>query len=101
MGANFADCEVKLEHAVKAAQGRSKMAEASAQASDKKRLVALLLCLVLGPLGVHRFYVGKVGSGVLMIVTLGGLGLWALIDLIMIIVGSFTDKEGRRVEVWT
>jgi len=43
---------------------------------------------------VHRFYVGKIGTGVLMILTFGGLGIWVLIDFIMILVGKFTDKEG-------
>ena len=70
------------------------------EVSDKSRLAALLLCWFLGPLGVHRFYVGKVGTGILMILTLGGLGIWALIDLIMIIIGSFTDAEGRRLLRW-
>ena len=69
--------------------------------SDKSRLVALLLCFFLGYLGVHRFYVGKVGTGVLMIFTLGGLGIWYLIDLIMIAIGSFKDSNGRAVFVWT
>jgi TM2 domain-containing membrane protein YozV len=69
--------------------------------SPKSRLVALLLCLFLGPLGVHRFYLGKVGTGILMIFTLGGLGLWVLIDLILIAVGSFRDQEGRLVFRWT
>lgn len=71
------------------------------QISPSSRLVALLLCIFLGGLGIHRFYVGKIGTGILMIVTLGGLGIWVLIDLIMIIVGSFTDKMGRRVYNWT
>jgi TM2 domain-containing membrane protein YozV len=62
--------------------------------SEKKRLPALLLCLFLGGLGIHRFYVGKIGTGILQLCTLGGLGIWVLIDLIMIIVGAFTDKEG-------
>jgi hypothetical protein len=68
--------------------------------SPKSRLVAALLCLLLGSLGVHRFYVGKIGTGVLMILTLGGLGIWTLIDLVFVLVGSFTDKEGRRVFRW-
>jgi TM2 domain-containing membrane protein YozV len=63
--------------------------------SEKSNLVALLLCLFLGGLGVHRFYVGKIGTGVLMLVTLGGLGIWALIDLIFIALSKFTDKEGN------
>jgi hypothetical protein len=68
--------------------------------SPHSRLAALLLCLFIGALGVHRFYVGKVGTGVAMIFTLGGLGIWVLIDLIMIIVGGFTDSEGRFVLDW-
>ena len=66
--------------------------------SDKKMVVAVLLCFFIGIIGVHRFYVGKVGTGILMIVTLGGLGIWALVDLIMIITGSFKDKENRKLQ---
>jgi TM2 domain-containing membrane protein YozV len=62
--------------------------------------VALLLCFLFGMIGVHRFYVGKIGTGILQILTLGGLGIWVLIDLIMIIVGSFRDKQGRPLVVW-
>jgi len=68
--------------------------------SPYSRLAALLLCLFLGGLGVHRFYVGKVGTGVAMIFTLGGLGIWILIDFIMIVVGNFTDINGRYVLDW-
>jgi TM2 domain-containing membrane protein YozV len=68
--------------------------------SDKKRLVAFLLCFFLGGLGVHRFYVGKVGTGIAQILTLGGLGIWVLIDFIMILAGSFKDKEGNTVKNW-
>jgi len=63
--------------------------------------VALLFCVWLGVFGVHRFYVGKIGTGILMLVTIGGLGIWMLVDLILIAVGSFRDKEGRRVFRWT
>jgi TM2 domain-containing membrane protein YozV len=69
--------------------------------SPRSRLVALLFCVLLGWIGVHRFYVGKIGTGVLMVLTIGGLGIWTLIDLILIAVGSFRDKEGRRVFRWT
>jgi TM2 domain-containing membrane protein YozV len=66
--------------------------------SDKGFVPALLLCFFFGVLGVHRFYVGKVGTGILQLLTLGGLGIWALIDFIMIVVGSFTDKQGRPIK---
>jgi TM2 domain-containing membrane protein YozV len=69
--------------------------------SNKSRLVTLLLCFLVGYLGVHRFYVGKIGTGVLMIFTFGGLGIWYLIDLIMIVMGTFRDADGRVVFVWT
>ena len=69
--------------------------------SPKSRLAAALLAWFLGVIGVHRFYVGKVGTGILMIVTLGGLGIWVLIDFIVILVGSFKDKEGRVLINWS
>jgi TM2 domain-containing membrane protein YozV len=72
-----------------------------AEASEKKRLVAFLLCFFVGTLGIHRFYVGKTGSGVAMILTLGGLGLWTIIDCIMILCGSFKDSDGNAVSVWS
>ncbi|HLO77183.1 MAG TPA: TM2 domain-containing protein [Magnetospirillum sp.] len=62
--------------------------------SKKEWLVALLLCFFLGCFGFHRFYVGKVVSGIIQLLTLGGLGIWAFIDFIMIIVGSFKDANG-------
>ena len=65
--------------------------------SDKNWLATLLLCLFLGGIGVHRFYVGKVGTGILQLITLGGCGIWTLIDLIMIITGSFTDKDCNKI----
>ncbi len=69
--------------------------------SEKRILPAFLLCFFLGILGAHRFYVGKIGTGILQLVTLGGLGIWALIDFIMSIVGAFTDKEGNKITQWT
>jgi TM2 domain-containing membrane protein YozV len=69
--------------------------------SDKKILPAFLLCFFLGVFSAHRFYVGKIGTSILQIITLGGLGIWLLIDFIMIIVGSFTDKNGNKISQWT
>jgi len=69
--------------------------------SDKKRLVAFLLCWFLGALGVHRFYVGKTGSGVAQLLTAGGLGIWSLIDWIVILCGSFKDSDGKTLSEWT
>ena len=65
------------------------------QISPRSRLGALLFCFFLGVVGAHRFYVGKIGTGILQLVTLGGLGIWALIDLIMIVLQKFTDGEGN------
>jgi TM2 domain-containing membrane protein YozV len=66
--------------------------------SDKSNTVALLLCLFIGIFGVHRFYVGKIGTGILMLVTLGAFGIWALIDMIIIIMQKFTDSEGNTLK---
>jgi TM2 domain len=71
-----------------------------ADASPKSRLVAAILCWFFGLFGAHRFYVGKIGTGILQLVTLGGLCIWTIVDFILIIVGSFKDKQGRRVVVW-
>lgn len=62
--------------------------------SEKDWLVAFLLCLFFGTPGFHRFYVGKPWTALLQILTLGGLGLWTLFDLLMIILGQFKDKKG-------
>lgn len=65
--------------------------------SSKDWLVTLLLAWFLGYFGAHRFYAGKIGTGVLQLVTLGGCGIWYIIDLIMILVGKFTDSEGKVI----
>jgi TM2 domain-containing membrane protein YozV len=63
----------------------------------KDWLTTLLLCFFLGWLGVHRFYTGHTGIGVVQLLTLGGCGIWALIDFILIIVGSYKDSNGRTL----
>ncbi|SNY34390.1 TM2 domain-containing protein [Paractinoplanes atraurantiacus] len=68
--------------------------QTAAATGSKSWIATLLLCFFLGTLGIHRFYVGKVGTGILMLITLGGFGIWTLIDFIMIAVGKFSDKQG-------
>ena len=68
--------------------------------SEKSRGVALALAGILGPFGAHRFYVGRARSGALMALTLGGLGVWYLYDLIVVAAGEFEDVAGRRLSRW-
>ena len=75
--------------------------------SEKTILPAFLLSFLGGLLGLHRSYVGKVGTGIVMLllsITLFGIvlsGLWNLIDMVMIVSGKFTDADGRLIRNWT
>lgn len=69
--------------------------------SPYSRGVALALSVTLGVFGAHRFYTGKIGTGLLMLGTFGGLGLWYLYDLILVASGEFRDAEGRVVYTWS
>ena len=64
---------------------------------NERWLITLLLCIlpcIVGINGIHRFYTGKIGTGVLMLLTLGGCGIWTLIDIIMIVTGKLGPKDG-------
>lgn len=69
--------------------------------SPKSRTAAALLCFFLGVLGVHRFYVGKIGTGIIWLFTAGFFGIGALIDFIKILCGTFADKNGFPLKNWS
>src|SRR6267378_4525551 len=64
---------------------------AGPEVSERSRAVALILQILGGPLGLHRFYVGRWQTGILMAVTLGGMGLWWVFDLVILLAGEFRD----------
>lgn len=65
--------------------------------SDKTKTMTLILAIFTGFLGGHRFYTGHTMTGVIMLLTGGGMGIWTLIDVVMILMGKFTDSEGRAL----
>ena len=69
-------------------------------ASSRSRLIALLLCIFLGYFGVHRFYVGKIATGVLWLLTGGLFGIGYIVDIVLVAMGSFTDIDGHRLVFW-
>jgi|GEM_PF-285585 len=73
------------------------LGKAGDNVSDRDWLTTLLLCILTGVLGVHRFYTGHIGTGILQLLTGGGLGIWTIIDLITIVTGKFRDSEGRLI----
>jgi TM2 domain-containing membrane protein YozV len=68
--------------------------------SPKSRLAVTLFSFFLGAFGIHRFYLGKIGTGILMIITAGGVGIWALVDFIMAVAGIMKDNEGKVIKNW-
>src|SRR5437764_12746001 len=65
---------------------------------QKSWLATVLLCQFLGTLGMHRFYTGRIISGIFQLLTFGGFGIWVFIDLIMIVSGDFKDQYNRPLD---
>ena len=65
---------------------------------EEKWLITLLLCFFAGTFGVHRFYTGHTGIGIAQLLTLGGCGIWTLVDFILIILNSYKDSEGNTLK---
>ena len=76
---------------------KEKLVDSSTKTNSIDWLALFLLTFFVGVLGVHRFYVGKIGTGVLMLITLGGLGVWFLVDLLLVVTGQFTNKDGQKI----
>jgi len=70
------------------------------QISPKSRLIVTLLAYFVGYFGVHRFYLGKIGTGIAMLLTGGGFGIWWIIDFLMAACGAMKDKEGLPIKNW-
>ena len=89
--------------ALKMAQKKLKkeVLKESAESTDEKtQLTAFLLCFFIGILGIHRFYMGYTTIGIIQLLTLGGCGIWAFIDLIMIITGDLKTADGKKLKSW-
>lgn len=69
-------------------------------ASPRSRTTTLLLCIFLGMFGAHRFHAGRIRSGILQLLTLGGMGLWWVYDIITVASGSFRDGDGALIADW-
>ena len=75
-------------------------ASSVAGVSERSRALALALAVVGGFFGLHRFYTGRVATGVCMLLTGGGVGIWYLYDVVVVAAGEFRDSDGRRVARW-
>ena len=76
---------------------KEELLDSSTKTNSIDWLALFLLTFFVGVLGVHRFYVGKIGTGALMLITLGGLGVWFLVDLLLVVTGQFTNKDGQKI----
>ena len=95
-------CGVRQKNTLASFVSNNEALKTDSTVSEKSRTVSLLLCLFLGLVGGHRFYVGKTGTAIvqLLLCWSGITEIWAIIDLINIICGNFTDSENKKIKVW-
>lgn len=93
----FADLAEEEPPATKVSKSQLPQPADEGPPSSRSRLVAGLLGIFLGPLGIHRFYLGYWVIGLLMLLTAGGCGIWSLVDAILVFVGRVNDADGRRL----
>lgn len=95
--AQIASGDIKADTMLRRADGQNwfRAVEVPGLFSDKDWLVTVLISFFVGVFGIDRFYLGYTGLGILKLVTFGGCGIWALIDLILIVMGRLPDASGR------
>lgn len=74
---------------------KSELSSPAAAAGDKSQIIALVLALLVGGIGIHRFYLGYIWQGVVQLLTFGGCGIWMLIDIVRILTGDLQPKDGK------
>lgn len=87
-----------MSHAPSTAPYPTSVTSTKPQTGNKSFLVTWLFSLLLGFFGVDRFYLGKIGTGILKLVTVGGVGIWVLVDLVLVLANKQTDKQGNKLE---
>lgn len=97
-GKNTASENQSVDLKKSAKQAIKKAKDITKPTGDKSQLVALLLVIFVGVLGIHRMYLGYIGIGIIQLLTAGGCGVWALIDLIRIITGDLGPKDGSYTD---
>jgi hypothetical protein len=88
----------EIKKNLKKRESKTKKMVSDAGDGGHSQLIALILCLLVGVIGIHRFYLGHIGIGIIQLLTLGGCGIWTLIDLILIITGSLKPKDGEYTD---
>ena len=86
------------QHVLKASNRLEKKKSAADPGEGKSQIIALVLCILVGVIGIHRFYLGYTLEGVLMLLTGGGCGVWWIIDVIRIVTGDLQPKDGDYTE---